>query len=458
MKLCISVEFLDKYHGTIGEAASWPPDPYRLFQAIVSANAAGRESVDPDAAVALRWMESAPPPVILANPPAAQETWRRYVPNNDLVNDASALRNEQRNASVPKEYSPQVPDGPLHYIWDVEDAPADSLSKAVGRIPYLGRSSDNVLCECKVVSDAEYEKMLSSGIRKHIPLDHSAIGLRLPVVGSFDRLLHIHDAADGSKQLFSRIRYSEFGEQRPFAPFMLRTLSGGTAEFNCLDACKVSSRLRGAVISWAGQYAYEFPGDSDRFVAGHAPKGQEEPLKRFSYVPLPSIGNVHAGGNIRRVLIAAPAGCENCVAWADRNGHGKLIHSDDLQGKVVAKLDRMDPKDKVLSMYIGPSSTWASVLPVVLPANDRGSNELAAKMAMDCFRQAGVGESDVVDFELRKDSFVAGGKHAKENFFLPKHHVGKSIWHMKVRFSRNVCGPVFFGSARHGGLGVFATL
>ena len=59
--LVISVRLLDdRYHGN----GTWPPSPFRLFQALVAAAYTGSTASDTETA-ALRWLEQLPPPVVL---------------------------------------------------------------------------------------------------------------------------------------------------------------------------------------------------------------------------------------------------------------------------------------------------------------------------------------------------------------------------------------------------------
>src|ERR1700728_3852284 len=78
--LLIFVRFHDgRYHGR----PDWPPSPARLFQALVS-GAARREMLEEEDRHAFVWLESLEAPVIAAPPMRAGQSFRNFVPNNDL--------------------------------------------------------------------------------------------------------------------------------------------------------------------------------------------------------------------------------------------------------------------------------------------------------------------------------------------------------------------------------------
>ena len=84
---CLSVRFLDTvYHGQ-GDAGQreWPPSPLRLYQALVAA-AARRNGGEPAPAArsALEWMQTLPPPVVVAPPYRDGNPYRLSVPNNSM--------------------------------------------------------------------------------------------------------------------------------------------------------------------------------------------------------------------------------------------------------------------------------------------------------------------------------------------------------------------------------------
>src|SRR5690554_5346460 len=78
--LLVTVRFHDnRYHGS----GDWPPSPARLFQALV-VSAAGGEKLSSQALEALYWLEGLEAPIIAAPSSYAGQSFRNFVPNNDL--------------------------------------------------------------------------------------------------------------------------------------------------------------------------------------------------------------------------------------------------------------------------------------------------------------------------------------------------------------------------------------
>ena len=75
-----------RYHGT----GPWPPAPARLFQALVAGAAEGG-AIPRSSGVALEPLEGLEPPAIVAPPARAGQSFRSFVPNNDLDSKGADL-------------------------------------------------------------------------------------------------------------------------------------------------------------------------------------------------------------------------------------------------------------------------------------------------------------------------------------------------------------------------------
>src|SRR5437899_10679614 len=87
--LCIEVHWLaGRYHGRSddGRAGEWPPNPHRVFQALIAAANLGfrRTEFSEAKAEAFRWLEGRDPPEIVTPPVQRAGFVRLYVPNNDM--------------------------------------------------------------------------------------------------------------------------------------------------------------------------------------------------------------------------------------------------------------------------------------------------------------------------------------------------------------------------------------
>ncbi|MDA8337594.1 MAG: type I-U CRISPR-associated protein Csb2 [Peptococcaceae bacterium] len=81
--LIVTVIYLDKYHGK-----EWPPSPFRCFQALIAAAKTGYRRVQwsPEKEDALRWLESLPPPTIIATPARPAPSYLGAVKIQTLIN------------------------------------------------------------------------------------------------------------------------------------------------------------------------------------------------------------------------------------------------------------------------------------------------------------------------------------------------------------------------------------
>ena len=110
---------------------------------------------------------------------------------------------------------------------------------------------------------------------------------------------------------------------------------------------------------------------------GEAPGESHTPVTgpRMAFIPLPSIerrgdGPPQVVTSIRRAMIAVFGGS----ADDDLRRVARLLSGSDLireeDGEVVAMLSLIPKTDPVVSLYTRPSSTWATVTPVILPGYD----------------------------------------------------------------------------------------
>ena len=158
--LLFSVRFHDgRYHG----AGDWPPSPARLFQALVAGAAKGgaihRYEHD-----ALTWLESLAPPAIATPSARDGQSYRNYVPNNDL--DAVG-GDPARIAGIRtfKQIRPHLFDAntPLLYCWQFENDPngyAHTLVEIAERLYQFGRGVDMAWAQAKILGMKEAEKRL----------------------------------------------------------------------------------------------------------------------------------------------------------------------------------------------------------------------------------------------------------------------------------------------------------
>ena len=248
------------------------------------------------------------------------------------------------------------------------------------------------------------------------------------------------------------------------AVFDLRTRSGEFAPYPHARLMHIAGMTRSASIKAMKAFPPEgIPGASEwvkSFVAGHR---SEQPIEhqQFSYVPLPSIGHEHADAMIRRIMIVAPFGCEGEL----RHLAGQ-IDGEQLQPEGGGEGPILDGgrTGGVIRQYLGPSRTWASVTPVILPGHDDHKPEKTIKLIERALNQSGVDHgcqfewSSLPNFPncLSAHKYDRQGK--KTGYFRPRYLNDLTAVHMRITFEQAVPGPLVIGSGRHCGFGVFAVL
>ncbi len=201
--------------------------------------------------------------------------------------------------------------------------------------------------------------------------------------------------------------------------------------------------------------------------------GQATTPFRFQFLPLPSLTPVGVSG-IRRLIMVGPSG-SNMAPFRQRLNGVELI--DGRTQRSVAMLSYIPTSDKQLSPFIGPSTTWTTVTPVILPGYDDPAklrrklnagasadvqkqllsrlHDRVLELIWKAFGHAGWTSDALagVEVEYRNVGFMRGLELAN-CYELPPHDAPR--YHLRVRFPRPVRGPLAIGGGRHRGLGLFA--
>jgi CRISPR-associated protein Csb2 len=241
---------------------------------------------------------------------------------------------------------------------------------------------------------------------------------------------------------------------RPYVAFTLEPLPGEFRRpaFRQANSAKVAAMVRHVACEAAKNDSHEFPGGSERYVAGHASE-RNDCSPRFSYLPLPTIGHPHADGMIRRVLITEPYGSDGTqVRWAAQRlrNHTLINESGQEQGLLL----NVESEDRVMIAHLRQARSWSSVTPVILPGFDDGKQEKAERLLIKAAQQSGLPVETIEDVALRKAPFWPGSQHPRL-YHRPAYLRDLPAWHVRVRLSEPIPGPLAIGAGRHCGLGLF---
>ncbi len=452
MNLIISVEFLSPtYHGR-----EWPPDPLRLYQALVRGSHEGtrrlRWSQDGLLSEAFRWLEQQACELIVA-PSAKRETGRQHWVPNPTTNP-----DEKTN----KTFRPyHMRDGQqIHYVWPLRDEEkyAQVIAKEASHMIALGWGIDQVISRGRVgdVGQLTGERWEMQRGRGYGELPH-----RHPVAGTMADLTARHKAKYRGYRpdeplypvptlsKYRTIRYANTRiVARPYAAFAIGD------RIPPHRASHVASMMRHLAIQNRSNFAEEFRDvrdvNTEVYLAGHVGKVQQTP-PRFSYQVLPTIGP-YGDGYIRRVLIAEQYGGNGRhVDWAKNVLSGQRLRSekdgDEYTLEAIAK-------DGVVDPYVESGCIWRTVTPVVLRGWDDGNPRKLAKLLDRALEDAGI--ADVDRTWIQRAPFFPGGLHSAQ-YCRPRHLQNGLCLHVGVKFCKPVEGPLALGSGRHAGLGIMAT-
>lgn len=491
--LLIEVRLHDgRYHG----AGDWPPSPARLFQALVAGAGLGR-NIPESEADAFQWLESLPPPRILAPPATETRGYTNYVPNNDL----DAKKGDPRNISAirtGKTIRARVFDAasPICYIWEL---PAEAVEKAniivkiASRLYQLGRGVDMAWANASVLEDeALNERHQEFALERFSPgAGADGVLLQTPCAGSY-RSLRLRYEAGGRRFSISkngksvsrvlaqapkpRFRTVAYNSPPAIHLFDLRLDSENSPFFAVplVAAASLTTAVRDAAFARLSAANLAEPSVVERSLVGKNPDGSHGGTAggRIRIIPLPSIGHQHADMAIRRVAISIPPGCalaKEDILWAFSGL--KLTFSD----QPLITLESADKK--MLRSYLAPegAKVWRSITPVALPesaarrridparktaeakpATERANEESrAAAAVIQALRHAGFENFNATVTRLSRTPLHLQG--ARADLFAPGSRFAKErLWHVEVHFPQRVKGPVIIGDGRFYGLGLLA--
>jgi CRISPR-associated protein Csb2 len=495
--LVIGVLFHDgRYHGR----GSWPPGPFRLFQALVAGEGL-RGPLGPSARRALQWLESLNPPVVAA-PPARQveQAISIYVPDNagdSVGGDPSSLAAVRSGKKV---FQPFVfdPSTPLLYAWHFEGTPEDetqagAVCELASRLYQLGWGLDMAWAWGEIMPEEDGQEALTAYPGEVLSPGGLEQGLRLqvPLPGSLDSLERRYQAAatqfrvavgggstdiDYWRRPAPRFQTVTYGAPSTRYVFGLQQLDrqGAWLSWPLEDALGLVTQLRDRAVHRLQATLPRRRVDVERVLVGRRADGSNSyPASgRIKIVPLPSIGHAYADHQIRRVLVEIPSGSllrPDDVRWAFQSLDIHHPGSGELMGTLVAADD-----DTMLRHYGGGSGkgweAWETVTPAVLPVvywpkgqrRHRVSGGLVRRAVVEALsasvaaalRHAHI-NARLVSCRIQREPFRERGLPS-DRFVGGKRFDGRRLWHVAVQFDRPVRGPLIIVDGRFVGLGVMA--
>jgi CRISPR-associated protein Csb2 len=161
---------------------------------------------------------------------------------------------------------------------------------------------------------------------------------------------------------------------------------------------------------------------------------------------------------VRRLVVSVPAEEAGVVGWLRQALSGREL-IDEGTGEAAAMLSLLSDNDEQLRRnYLGPSATWSTVTPVLLPGRHAETAGRVRRLLRHAFGYVGWPEELMrrVEFEWRDVGYRAGVDLSRR-YRVPESLGTLPRLHVRVRFPVPVRGPLAVGAGCYRGLGVFAT-
>ncbi len=505
---CVATNIADR------ESAEWPPHPMRLFMAMAAAYF--ETGGEPDQRRALEWIESLPPPDVLAPEPAPRRVVTAFVPVNDGRGAESMPKVRSRQPrTFPTTF---VGNEPLFYVWN-DAIPSESiepLQNVLCNVSRIGHSSSLVWAwlvkEFQPASvfrlsvwQLDSEQQFGTPMRRMFggALAQLESAYNLADIERHAELAQQLSAAKGKaktaikqqlEQVFGGVaptsrrpefrataRYRKVESQRSLAAvrswfddelLVLTQLEGPT--LGCETTLRAVKALRGAILS-----QFPEPAAIPEWIGGHQPDGTASTEPHLAIVPLPYVGEPYADGHLLGFGLVFP----RQVSPRDRaRGLAQLL-TDSRTGEdkpVVLKLGNLGtitlqletrpapPRALRPRSWTRPSHYWSTVTPIVLdrypksdPARDRASwlAEVADIIATSCTR---IGLPEPIDIAIHYNPWLRGVPRTKSpgNSFPLFQSGGSSgsgaprpMVHALFGFDTPIRGPILLGTGRFQGYG-----
>ncbi len=514
MTLVLEIEYLSGISfaaiGPDNEAPDWPPQPDRIFSALVASWAARGEREEERRA--LKWLEMRSAPYLLASEAEPRTTPTAYVPPNDFETpkgDLNKLRwyrdflskgisppekggnkklwlqawnvmPDQRKGSGLKErnFPATRPHDPVIRLYWPDAEPDEAMLSALQALAhdtaYIGHSAS--LTRCRFLLDrgalewgaakrprrSVYQGRLKELRQAYARFEISADKKDRPQKGA--RVPPEREAKPTRANLFSD-RW-----------LILEHITGDMPD---VRACAlVAKTLRDMLLSGYRQIGLE--NKIPEVVSGHAMDGAPARAPHLAIIPLAFAGFPYADGHVIGFALIPPAADKEILRDSDFLRALRRLRRFEVDGRQTLKLHigehfdpihfspTFEPPPGIRSVdparYIRPARVFATVTPIVLDRHlkEKGAardSEAATQIKTACVN---IGLPSPEAIVIDKHSAVEGAPSAYPsgkaprwmNWRLPPSLASRQLAHAVIRFAEPVDGPVILGAGRFVGLGL----
>jgi len=474
MNLVLEIEYLTGVcraaRGLGNPLPDWPPQPDRVFSALVSAW--GVRGEDAFERKALEWLEMQPVPVIDASACTARSAPDVFVPPNDPESSKTEKKYirvlPEHRLRQPRRFPAARPHDPnVEITWpEVPDTEIfNSLNALASCVGYLGHSASLTRCRF-VMGKTKTAERLTPARRRVYPG-------RLRELEDAYRSRPVRPVIRSGTSVIPKRPSSEI----PQAEWLiLEDIDGNMPDIR--TAALVSRLLRRTFM--AGYRRTGLVNSIPETVSGHAPDGSPTKNPHLSIVPMAFVGSTYANGRVFGFALIPPRGkslleidgfLSAYEAVAPYNAHeqrriltvqGAPLHQP-LRFASVAPRDGTMKRSLHAEPYLVASNLWASTTPVVLDRHLKGNSDTEVhKLIIRACENAELPLPDPERIQVGKHSAIQGAPPARPStgqpswmrWKLPKSLESRQLVHVIIDFEQSVSGPVILGAGRFMGLGL----
>lgn len=454
----------------------WPPQPDRVFSALVASWGARGERIEERRA--LEWLEGQAAPEIDASGGYPRSAATAFVPPNDPDSGRSGNRSVMPafRRRQPRRFPAFRPHDPTaRLIWRdlaTDGHVLEALNALAADTSYIGHSASLTRCRFRVD--------LAPGV--------AAPSRRRIYPGRLAELKRDFDGGrrPGRGEPITDVRSTQTvcaGSLFSGKWLTLEHVGGEMPDVRA--AALVAKALRHALM--AGYKNTVGETGIPEVVSGHAPDGSPLLREHLAIVPLSFVGTRYADGRVLGFALIPPRGSallddsdfqaalRAVSPWHGENGRRELKLIADGFDTTFALSPQQSLRSLDSAPYTAVARTWASCTPIVLDrhvkasGNEARDREMQAQIAQACLniglpspaKQNASGKPDNLAiaaskhsaFEGAPSAYPSGRAPAWMRWRLPKSLASRQLTHAVLQFEEPVRGPVILGAGRFTGLG-----
>lgn len=481
MTLFFEIEYLSGVSfaaiGPDSAAPDWPPQPDRVFSALVATW--GARGMKKEEAAALEWLEIQPTPKLLASEAEPRTSAVVFVPPNDPRSSSKKKATgvlPSLRARYPRCFPATRPHDPIVRLCWQGAKPSDAVFSALERLAhdtaYVGHSASLTRCRFLRAQDTPGLSAATLPDRRVYPgrfveLCRTFKAGRRPLPGA-----HIAPVYEAKQE-----RTNIFGDRW----LILEHVTGDMPDLRA--GALVAKTLRNALLS--GYRRIGCGDDIPEVISGHATDGKPSRSSHLAVLPLPFAGFPHADGHVMGFALVPPQDSTILDDAHFRKVLRQLAPMDARYGRRVLTLATKEgtPSGRAFSiglsptfeppvgkrsldpqLFTRPARDFATLTPIVLDRHLKAKGaarheEIATQIARAC-RNVGLPQPEAIvgdkhsAIEGAPSVYPSGKSPAWMCWGLPPSLASRQLTHAAIRFARPVEGPVILGAGRFIGLGL----